>query len=92
MIVSFKHRGLERFYNSGSTAGIQANHARKLTHILQTLDAATTPEGMNLPGFALHLLKGKLRGHWAVKVNGNWRVTFRFTDRGAEIVDYQDYH
>ena len=92
MIVSFKHRGLELFYQRGSTRGIQANHANKLTRILQTLDAATSARGMNLPGFELHALKGNLKGRWSVSVNGNWRVTFRFIDRGAEVVDYQDYH
>lgn len=92
MITSFRHKGLEAFYTSGTTRGIQAAHAAKLTRILQMLDAATEPGGLNLPGFQLHPLKGKFKGQWSVWVNGNWRVTFRFAGMHAEIVDYQDYH
>lgn len=92
MIKSFKHRGLERFYKTGSKAGIQPAHARKIEDILTNLDLSTTIAMMDVPGLALHPLKGELAGHWSVKVNGNWRITFRFEDGDAEIVDYQDYH
>lgn len=92
MITSFRHAGLERFFLTGSKAGIQPSHARKLTEILSALDAATTPGEMGIPGWDLHPLKGNLSGHWSVKVNGNWRVTFRFHGEDAELVDYQDYH
>ena len=48
---------------------------------------------MNAPGYALHLLKGDLEGHWAaVRVSGNWRLTFAFDGEDAILVDYQDYH
>jgi proteic killer suppression protein len=56
------------------------------------LDVATAPQDMSLPSFKLHPLKGQLAEHWSVWVNGNWRVTFRFTESGVELVDYQDYH
>jgi proteic killer suppression protein len=92
MIISFRHKGLETFYRTGSTRGIQASHATKLRRILGLLDAADEPQAMNVPGFQLHPLKGDLAGHWSVSVNGNWRVTFRFTETGTELVDYQDYH
>lgn len=92
MIINFRHKGLELFFRTGSTRGIQAAHAKKLGRILALLDVADGPEAMNVPAFRLHVLKGDLAGHWSVWVNGNWRVTFRFTDAGAELVDYQDYH
>ena len=92
MIIRFRHKGLETFYRTGSTRGIQASHATKLRRILGLLDAADEPQAMNVPGFQLHPLKGDLAGHWSVSVNGNWRVTFRFTETGTELVDYQDYH
>lgn len=92
MITSFRHKGLQAFYNTGSTRGIQVAHAAKIKRILQLLDAATEPGGMDIPGFRLHPLKGKLKGHWSVFVNGNWRITFRFVGADAELVDYQDYH
>jgi toxin HigB-1 len=47
---------------------------------------------MDLPGWKLHALSGLLAGHWAVSVSGNWRVTFKFEDQDATLVDYQDYH
>ena len=92
MIKSFKHKGLEKFYNTDSKAGIQPEHAKKLGIILFFLDRAKVPEDMALSGWALHPLKGELDGHWSVKVNGNWRVTFRFEGDDVEVVDYQDYH
>ncbi|EYR79105.1 MULTISPECIES: type II toxin-antitoxin system RelE/ParE family toxin [unclassified Shinella] len=92
MIVSFRHKGLELFHTSGSTKGIQASHAAKLGRILGLLDVASAPADVNLPGFKLHPLKGNMKGHWSVWVNGNWRVTFRFIGADVELVDYQDYH
>ncbi|CDZ51426.1 type II toxin-antitoxin system RelE/ParE family toxin [Neorhizobium galegae] len=92
MIVSFRHKGLEAFYRSGTTKGIQAAHSAKLGRILGLLDVAVSSEDLNLPGFKLHPLKGNLKGHWSIWVNGNWRVTFRFAGADVELVDYQDYH
>lgn len=92
MIRSFQHTGLERFFRTGSMAGIQPAHARKLSHQLTVLQNAPTPAAMNLPGWALHPLRGNLTGHWSVKVNGNWRMTFRFEGSDAILVDYRDYH
>ena len=92
MIRSFRHKGVERFFKSGSRAGIQAAHAPRLARQLSALDAATRPEDMNRPGWDWHLLKGGLSGHWSVSVNGNWRLTFAFENGDAILVDYQDYH
>ena len=92
MIVSFRHKGLRRFFETGSSTGIQPGHIRKLRMQLAALDTAQTIEDMNIPGFALHPLKGKMRGRWAITVNGNWRMTFEFRDGNAYILDYEDYH
>lgn len=94
MIKSFKHKGLEKFFLTGSIKGIQAIHLRKLSHILIALDTAYQIEDLNLPGFNLHPLKGDLKGQWAITVQANWRVTFEFdeTTKDVYIVDYQDYH
>ena len=92
MIKSFKHKGLERFFTTGSTAGIQAKHANKLRIQLTALNHAVKPEDMNAPSWKLHLLKGNLEDHWAITVNGNWRLTFKFDGSHAELVNYQDYH
>jgi len=92
MIKSFIHKGLERFYNTGSQAGIQAQHANKLRRILIRLDVATCPDDLDLPGFRLHELKGNRKGIWSITVQANWRVTFRFINADIEIVNYEDYH
>ena len=92
MIQSFKHKGLEKFYRTGSTAGIQATHAKRLRLILSNLDQAEIADDMDLPGLRLHELSGSRKGTWSVTVNGNWRITFRFNGRDAEIVNYEDYH
>ncbi|MEX2517336.1 MAG: type II toxin-antitoxin system RelE/ParE family toxin [Gammaproteobacteria bacterium] len=92
MIKSFTHKGLRRFYETESTAGIQARHASRLRLILTNLDQAISPQEMDLPGLRLHALKGERKGSWAVIVSGNWRVTFHFIDHNVEIVNYEDYH
>ena len=94
MIKSFKHKGHEKFYLSGSTKGIQVVHQRKLSHILIALDNAYQINDLKLPGFNLHPLKGDLKGLWAITVQANWRVTFEFNEKTKEahIVDYQDHH
>ncbi len=92
MIISFKHKGLEKFFRTGSTSGIQVKHSKKLALILDLLDNAKTIEEMDLSYFNLHKLSGTLQEHWSIKVNGNWRITFKFENGDAEIVNYQDYH
>ena len=92
MIRSFKHEGLARFFETGSKAGIQAQHAERLRLILAQLNAAAAPDDMGLPGLRLHPLRGDRKGTWSVWVSGNWRVTFKFVGKDAEVVDYEDYH
>lgn len=92
MIRSFRHKGLEKFFLSGTKAGIQPKHATKLQLQLSRLDASTSAADMNLPGWDWHTLGKDLTGHWAVSVNGNWRLTFTFEGADAILVDYQDYH
>ena len=92
MIKSFRHKGLQRFYATGSTVGVQPRHARRLRMVLAALDTALSIEDMDVPGFRLHPLKGQLRNRWSVWVNGNWRITFEFRDGNAYVLDYEDYH
>ncbi|MDR0436024.1 MAG: type II toxin-antitoxin system RelE/ParE family toxin [Propionibacteriaceae bacterium] len=92
MIVSFRHKGLERFFTQDDARGIHPSHVRKLRQILTYLDVAVIPADLDLPTFRLHQLKGELQGMWSVSVNGNWRVTFRFMGTDVELVDYLDYH
>ena len=92
MIKSFRHKGLQGFFETGSKAGIQPSHATRLRVQLTRLDVSTSPQDMNAPGWKLHQLSGSLAGHWTVIVNGNWRLTFAFENTDAVLVDYQDYH
>jgi toxin HigB-1 len=92
VIRGFKHKGLARFFETGSKSGIQAQHTERLRLILAQLNAAIAPSDMGLPGLGLHRLKGDRKGTWAVKVSGNWRVTFTFVGKDADQVDYEDYH
>jgi toxin HigB-1 len=92
MIRSFRHAGIEKFFLTGSKAGIQPSHAGKLNLLLTTLNRARGPADMAAPGWNLHSLSAELKEHWSVKVDGNWRLTFRFEGEDAILVDYQDYH
>ncbi len=92
MITSFRHKGLRKYFESGSLAGIQPAHANRLKMQLAALDTAQIIEDMDIPGFRLHPLKGSERGRWSIWVNGNWRVTFEFENGNAFVLDYEDYH
>ncbi len=92
MIISFIHKGLEKFFRTGKAFGITVAHSDRIRLILSTLDQAEQASDMDLPGLRLQELKGTRRGIWSVRVNGNWRITFRFVGRDAEIVNYEDYH
>ena len=92
MIKTFRHKGLQAFFESGSKAGIQPHHAPRLLRQLTRLDLATCATDMNVPGWGLHPLISNLAGHYSVSVNGNWRMTFTFEGENAVLVDYQDYH
>ncbi|MFN5723745.1 MAG: type II toxin-antitoxin system RelE/ParE family toxin [Betaproteobacteria bacterium] len=92
MIKSFRHKGLRRFFETGSTSGVQAAHAKRLRMQLAALETAHSIEDMDIPGFRLHPLKGERRGRWSISVNGNWRITFEFRDGNAYVLDYEDYH
>ena len=92
MIKSFRHHGLQRFFETGSKAGIQPAHAPKLQLQLAALNQAVQPADMSAPSWKLHPLKGELKGHWAITVDGNWRMIFTFDGKDAILVDYRDYH
>jgi len=92
VIRSFRHRGIENFFRTGSKARIQPKHQTRLRILLTTLNLASVPEDMNRSGWEFHLLKGTRKNHYSVKVNGNWRLTFAFEGLDAILVDYLNYH
>ena len=92
LIKSFRHRGIEKFFLTGSKAGIQPKHAERLRLQLFALNNAKSFRDMNAPGWKLHRLSGSLADHWAISVSGNWRLTFKFEGEDVILVDYQDYH
>ena len=92
MLRGFRHKGLQRFFETGAKSGIQAQHAERLRLILAQLGASARPEDMALPGLVLHPLKGNRKGVWSVRVSGNWRITFVFVGTDADAADYEDYH
>jgi addiction module HigA family antidote len=77
VIRTFRHRGIEKFFKTGSKAGIQPKHEARLRILLTTLNLASTPFAMNRGGWDWHPLKGDLTGHWSVSVSGNWRLTLQ---------------
>jgi proteic killer suppression protein len=92
MIKSFRHKGVEEFFKTGSKAKIQPKHADRLKLQLSALDNSKSEKDMNAPAWRLHPLRGNLKNHWSVHVSGNWRLTFTFEGEDAVLVDYQDYH
>ena len=92
MIQKFKHKGLKRLFESGISSGVDPQHVTRIWKILALLETAETLEDMDLPGLGLHQLKGNRKGTWAVKVSGNWRITFKIQSGDAFDVNYEDYH
>lgn len=92
MILSFRHKGLQRFFEKGDHRRVSPRIIARVERVLARLDVAAGPGDMNLPGFRLHPLKGDLAGYWAVSVSGNWRIVFRFDGRDVTDVDLIDYH
>jgi proteic killer suppression protein len=92
MIKRFRHKGLARFFETGDTRGINAQHAAWLRILLTSLNGAQEPGDMNLSGYRLHPLKGERQGQWAVSVSGNWRLVFAFEGTDVTDVDLVDYH
>lgn len=92
MIKSFRHKGLKKFFEKGDISGINPNHTAKVRRILLQLNRAKDIQDMDAPGYRLHSLKGSLKDIWAVDVSSNYRITFRFENGNAYVIDYQDYH
>lgn len=92
MIKSIKNKGLDKFFKTGNSSGIQQTHKKKLLMRLTALHTATVINDMDLPGFQLHQLKGKMEDLWSIDLSGNWRLTFKFEDGNVFLLDYEDYH
>jgi proteic killer suppression protein len=92
LIESFRHKGLRQLFDNDNSKGLSADHLRKIRQILALLDAANSVDDLSLPNFRLHPLKGDLKGHWSLWVNGNWRIIFTIRDGAVNDVDLVDYH
>ncbi len=92
MIKSFRHKGLQRFYERGTKSGIQSKHAKRLRMQLAALDTALTIADIDIPGYRLHQLKGRAKNRWSIWVSGNWRLTLEFVNGDIHVLNYEDYH
>ena len=92
MIRTFRHKGLQRLFLQGDGRKLPQDMLARIVLVLSTLHAASDIEGMNLPSFRLHQLKGQLQDFYAVTVRGNWRIIFRFQNGEVLDVDFVDYH
>ncbi|CAM4379439.1 Endoribonuclease HigB [Bordetella tumbae] len=99
MIKTFRHKGIQAFFENGSKAKIKATHTGKLRLQLAALHSAASVADLATPvNWRLHQLKGQnpkgqnVEGHYAFDVTGNWRLTFFFEGVDVVLVDYLDYH
>ena len=92
MIRSFKNRPLRQLYETDFSGKIHPDMRDKIRKILVFLNRAEGPQDLTVPQWHIHPLKGDRKGQWAIRVSGNWRITFRFADGGVEEVDLVDYH
>lgn len=92
MIKSFKNKALKEFAATGNARKLSVHNIERVRRILLALDAAVSPEAMNLPGYKFHGLVGNRRGQYSVWASGNYRITFSFEGEDAVDVDLEDYH
>jgi toxin HigB-1 len=92
MILSFRSRALQRFWERNDASKLPPDRVSRITMILDRLDASTKPSDMNLPGLGFHALSGNKKGRYAVSVSANWRITFAWGEEDAVQVDFEDYH
>ena len=92
MIRTFKNKALRKLFEDGDTRGVPVDQVNRIENRLMTLNASRVAEDMNVAGYGFHRLTGDLKGFYAVKVTGNWRIIFRFEDGDARDVDHVDYH
>lgn len=92
MIRSVKHKGLRVLVRKGDSSKLLSGHLPRIERVLKALNVANIPQDMDLPGFDLHPLSGKLKGHWSVSVSGNYRIIFRMEDGDTYDVNLVDYH
>ena len=92
MGMRFGHAGLRRFWERDDASRLNPAHVARIERLLDDLADASRPAEMDLPGLQLHQLTGNRRGTWAMRVSGNWRLTFRFEDGEAVDVNLEDYH
>jgi len=91
MIKSFRSKALKRFFEKGDSSKLSVPNHDRVRRQLITLDEASAPEAMDIPGWRLHGLQGKPK-RYAVDASGNWRLTFGFEGKDAVAVDLEDYH
>ena len=92
MTNSIRQKGRKQIFDSSSKKSIQAGHENRLRLMPAALDPSTAIDDIDVPGYQLHPLKGKLKGRWFVSVSGNWRLTFELTDGNVQLLDYEDNH
>lgn len=91
MVASFRHKGLEELYFTGTTLRIRPELLRKCIRVLQSLEAASAPQEMNIAGYRFHALLGEPK-RWSVRVTANCRITFGWSGENAEHINFEDYH
>ncbi|MEZ5841283.1 MAG: type II toxin-antitoxin system RelE/ParE family toxin [Hyphomicrobiales bacterium] len=92
-IWSFRHKALQRFFETGNVRGLNPAWVPKLRRMLTAIAAAETIEDLTgVPGWKAHELAGDRKGVWALWVTGNWRLTFRCEEDAVHDLDLEDYH
>jgi proteic killer suppression protein len=92
-IVSFRHKGLERFWRDDDRRGLPARYIEKIRAMLTAIaEAENLGEIGKYAGWRLHPLTGDRRSTWSMVVTRNYRLTFRVLERGVREIDLEDYH
>lgn len=93
MLKSFADKRTRDLHVSGKAKGIPLDVTRRAVRKLDYIDFATSLDDLKVPpGNRLHALTGDGKGQYAIRVNDQWRICFRFVDGDAFDVEFCDYH
>ena len=89
----FRDSASERILEGRLVPRLPAEIQRRARVRLQRVIAATALSDLRLPpSHRLKALRGDRTGQYSIRVNDQWRICFRWTDRGAREIEVTDYH
>jgi proteic killer suppression protein len=93
VIRSFKDKETQKLFMGRRSRAVSGQAVRRVQVKLAQLDQVESVEELEVPpGNRLHALGGDREGQWAIRINDQYRICFRFESGDAYDVEATDYH